>query len=133
MADSPLPKVESEKFLRGDSRTWTDTFEENVGTDAEPVWQPLDLSGWGNWLCQIRPDLDRGTVIATVTVDATDSATGVIVRNLTGDQADLLPGQTDPGTKSTVFMDLQATRTSDGFRQTWKRWKGSVEGDVSDV
>jgi hypothetical protein len=125
--------VETETLLRGDSRTWTDTFEENVGTDAAPVWQPLDLSGWGNWLCQIRPDLNRGTVIATVDVDASGAATGVIVRNLTAAQAELLPGQTDPATKPKVYMDLQATRTSDGFVQTWKRWKVTVEGDTSDV
>lgn len=131
MAD-PLPKVETEKLLRGDSRIWTDTFEENVGTTLAPVWQPLDLTGW-TWVCQIRPDLDRGTVIATVDVDSSGAASGVIQRTLTADQADLLPGQEDPGTKSIVFMDLQGTRTSDGFRQTWKRWKVTVEGDTSDV
>ena len=129
---SPLPKVETETLLRGDSRTWTDTFEENLGTDAVPNWQPLNLSGW-SFLCQIRPDLDRGTVIATVTVDTTNAATGVLVRNLTAAQAELLPGQTDPATKPRVYMDLQGTRTSDGFVQTWKRGKVTVEGDVSDV
>jgi hypothetical protein len=123
--------VETEILLRGDSRTWTDTFEENVGTDTAPVWQALDLSGW-TFLCQIRPDLARGTVIATVDVDDTDAATGILVRNLTATEAELLPGQDDAATKSTVYMDLQGTRTSDGFVQTWKRWKVTVEGDVSD-
>lgn len=131
MADA-LPKVEPEKLIRGDSRTWTDTFEENTGTTAAPVWTPIDMSGW-TWLCQIRPDLNRGTVIATVTVDTTNAATGIIVRKLTADQADLLPGQDDPATKPVVYMDLQGTRTSDGFRQTWKRWKVTVEGDTSSV
>lgn len=126
MATSPLPKVEKETLLRGDSRFWTETFtDDDTGT-------AIDMSGWGDWLCQIRDDLDRGTVVATITVDASSAASGIITRELTADQADLLPGQTDPDTKPIVYIDLQATRTSDSFKQTWKRWKATVEGDVSD-
>jgi hypothetical protein len=130
MATSPIPKVETETLLRGDSRTWTDTFEENTGTTTAPVWAPLDLSGW-TFVCEIRADLDRGTLLATLDVDDTDAATGVLVRKLSSTQADLLPGQEFGAPKPTVYMDLQGTRTSDGFRQTWKRWKVTVEGDVS--
>lgn len=122
---SPLPKVETESFIRGDSRFWTDTYIDNATGD------PLDMSGWSDWLCQIRGDLDRGTVIATVDVDDSQSADGIITRSLSADQADLLPGQVGTD-KPTVYMDVQATRTSDSFRQTWKRWKATVQGDVSD-
>lgn len=119
-----IPKLEAEVLIRGDSRTWTDTFT-NSDTGAL-----LDMSGW-TWLCQIRSDLNHGEVLAVLTVDAAAAASGVIVRKLVAAQANLLPGQGD--VKPKVYMDLQGTRNSDGFRQTWKRWRVTVEGDVSDV
>ncbi len=132
MADSPLPKWEKESVIRGDTRVWNEQINENTAAEGEtPVYEPMNLTGW-TWLCQIRADLNRGTVIANLDIDDTDAADGKLIRTLPSDQADLLPGQTEPDQKPLVYMDLQGTRTSDGFRQTFKRWKVTVEGDSSD-
>lgn len=132
MADDPaVPKLILDKSLvRGDTRSWVEFFEQNIGTDSAPVWEPWDLTGW-TWLMEIRADLDRGTLIATWDVDDSDVANGNLTVTLPSDQADLLPGQTDPNVKPAVYCDLQGTRTSDSFRKTFKRWKFKVVGDSS--
>lgn len=131
MADPALPAIiKTKSLIRGDTRSWPEVFEQNTGTDSAPVWEPLDVSGY-TFLMEIREDLNRGTLIATWDIDTTDAATGTIVVTLPSDQADLLPGQSSPNTKPVVYCDLQGTRTSDGFRRTFKRWQFKVEGDSS--
>lgn len=131
MADPALPAIiKTKSLIRGDTRTWPEVFEQNTGTDLAPVWVPLDVSGYV-FLMEVREDLNRGTLIATWDIDMAAAATGTIVVTLPSDQADLLPGQTSPGVKPVVYCDLQGTRTSDGFRRTFKRWQFKVEGDSS--
>lgn len=131
MADPALPAIiKTKTLIRGDTRSWPEVFEQNTGTDAAPVWVPLDVSGY-TFLMEIREDLNRGTLIATWDIDMTDAATGTIVVTLPSDQADLLPGQSSAATRPVVYCDLQGTRTSDGFRRTFKRWQFKVEGDSS--
>lgn len=130
MADATPVKVKRELY-RGDTRRWTHVFEENTGTTAEPVWEPIDITGW-TFLTQFRPDLDRGTVVATSTTTVDDGPAGVAIEVLSAAQADLLPGQTDPLTKPKVYWDLQST-DGDGVVRTWKYAICPVTGDVSDV
>ena len=128
MADQPLPIDGGTLTLyRGDTRVWSDVIEENTGTDDAPVWSPFDLTGW-TVVSQIRSDLDRTTDPITVTVAITDAANGVVQRTLTADNSSLLGAD-----KSTAYMDVQMTRTSDGFTRTYKKWKIKVGGDVSNV
>ena len=134
MADDPaLPKWDTSKgLIRGDSRSWIEFFEQNTGTDTAPVWTPWDVSGF-TFLMQVRADLDRGTLLCTFDIDMSDAANGNVGVSLASAEADALPGQSSPATKQTVYGDLQGTRTSDGFRKTFKRWKFRVEGDSSNV
>lgn len=128
MADQPLPIDGGTLTLyRGDSRVWSDVIEENTGTDDAPVWTPFDLTGW-TVVSQIRSDLNREGTPIDVTVDVSDAANGVVQRLLEATaSADLGPD------KSTAYMDVQMTRTSDGFVRTYKKWKIKVGGDVSNV
>lgn len=130
MADQPLPLNGGTLDLyRGDTRVWTDVIEENMEPDPglDPVWEPLDLTGW-TVLSQIRRDLNREGTPIDVTVTVMDAANGVVERLLTADaSSDLGPD------KSTAYMDVQLKRTSDGFVRTYKKWKIRVAGDVSDA
>jgi hypothetical protein len=118
-----LPAKLNLKLYRGDTRVWTTTF-----TDGE---EPVDLSGH-TWLCEIRPDRNRGTVVATIDVDTTEAATGVIRRTLTASEAEKLPGQAEGEEVPVLFWDLQST-SAEGSVQTWLYGTVKVEGDVSDA
>jgi hypothetical protein len=117
-----LPANDAETLYRGDTRTWTDVLEENTGTDAAPIWTPLDVTGW-IFLSQIRADTESTTVMATVAVAITDAAAGTITRTLSATEAaKLVPGK--------VYFDLQATHP-DGSVRTYLAGKWTVKGDVS--
>jgi len=109
---------------RGDDRSWTEFFEENTGTDLAPVWVPKDLSGY-TFLCQIRATPDSTDVMATVTVAlTTDGTDGYLTLTLPHAQAEnLVPGK--------VCIDLELTRVSDGWRQTYLSGKWKVNPDTS--
>lgn len=130
MADALPVKVER-KLYRGDSRTWTHEFETNTGTDAAPVWEPTDITGW-TFLTQFRADLNRGEVIATSTTTVTDGPAGVATEELSPTEADKLPGQSDPNEKPKVYWDLQSTDT-EGAVHTWKYAIVPIGGDSSDA
>lgn len=122
MADA-LPGKRDVKLYRGDTRHWTATFTED---DVA-----YDLTGH-TWLCEIRADRSRGTVLATLTVDATDAATGTIARTLSAAEADTLE-PTDPADpESYYWWDLQSTAPS-GDVTTWLAGKVTVAGDASDA
>lgn len=126
----PVP-IKTKTLKRGDSRAWVEEFRENTGTASAPVaGDPINMSGW-EWLMEVRSDLNRGDLLATFTVDDSDAANGNLAVLLPSDEADGLPGQDDPGTLPVVYCDLQGTRTSDGFRKTWKTWWFKVSGDSS--
>lgn len=124
MADT-LPALWAAKLLeRGDDRQWLELFEENTGTDSAPVWEPIDLSGH-TFLCQIKASTEDAQPMATVDVDfTTDGTDGSLTLTISHDEADnLVPG--------VVYIDLQITRTSDGWRQTYLQGKWKVKADVS--
>lgn len=120
----PLPASWVKTVIRGDDRQWTEFFEENTGTVDAPVWEPKDLSGY-TFLSQIRADPDSTDLMATITVThLTDGTDGMLLCTLPHMEADnLVPGK--------VYADLQLTRTSDGFRQTYLSGKWTVKPDVS--
>ena len=122
----PLPAKVNLTLYRGDTRVWTDIFTETV---ADAV-VPKDLTGY-TFLSQIRDDKNRGEIVATIAVEADDPAAGTIVRTLTAEEADKLPGE-EPGQAAPVlYWDLQSTK--DGMVRTWMAGSVKVKGDATDV
>lgn len=120
-----LPVAWPKKTLeRGDDRSWAEYVETNTGTEDSPVWEPKDLSGF-EFLCQIRALPESTDVMATVTVDlTTDGTDGYLTLTLPHEEAEnLVPG--------TVYIDLELTRTADGWRQTYLSGKWKVMPDTS--
>jgi hypothetical protein len=116
-----LPGKADLKLYRGDTRVWLVTFTADDGSD-------LDLSG-RTWVAQIRSDLARtDPVVATVTVDDTDSATGTLTLTLPADEAANLGPLNDKG-QAVLYWDLQSDDA--GVVQTWLAGKVKVTGDVS--
>jgi len=101
-----LPGVLALTLIRGDSYTWEESIEVNTGTDAAPVWQVKDVSGY-TWRAQIRSDPDAADVMATIVVDyLTDGTDGVLRLKLTATESrKLVPGN--------VTFDLEATSKTD--------------------
>ena len=120
MADA-LPGKYDFAAYRGDTKQWTIDFAD----DSAPP-SPVDMSVW-TWLAQIRSSLDEpDTVVATITVDDTDAATGTLALTLPATEAANLV--TVDG-KATYYWDLQGT---DGtVVKTWLAGKVKVTGDVS--
>ena len=116
-----LPGKADLSLYRGDTRVWVVAFTADDGTS-------LDLSG-RTWVAQIRSDLNRtDPVVATITVDDTDSATGSLTLTLTAAEAANLGPLDDTG-KATLHWDLQSDDA--GIVQTWLAGKVKVVGDVS--
>lgn len=116
-----LPGNADLKLYRGDTRVWLVTFTADDGSD-------LDLSG-RTWVAQIRSDLARtDPVVATVTVDDTDAATGTLTLTLPADEAANLGPLNDKG-QAVLYWDLQSDDA--GVVQTWLAGKVKVTGDVS--
>lgn len=116
-----LPGKAELQLYRGDTRVWLVTFTADDGSD-------LDLSG-RTWVAQIRSDLARtDPVVATVTVDDTDSATGTLTLTLPADEAANLGPLNDKG-QAVLYWDLQSDDA--GVVQTWLAGKVKVTGDVS--
>jgi hypothetical protein len=112
---------------RGDTKEWTIEFAD----DATPP-APVDMSGW-TWEAQIRATLDEpDSIVATITVDHTDAATGTLGLTLPAAQSDnLVTGPAagfDPG-KARYYWDLQGT--SGSVVKTWLAGKVDVKGDVT--
>lgn len=125
----PLPGKVDLVLYRGDTRVWTALIETNTGTVLAPVWTPYDLTNH-TVLAQIRSDKNRAAPVVaaiTTTVD-NDPTTGLITLTLTSTEADKLGADA-----TTLWWDLQTTRTSDSFRRTWLAGKAKVEGDVSNA
>jgi len=100
---------------------WLVTFTADDGSD-------LDLSN-RTWVAQIRSDLARtDPVVATITVDDTDSATGTLTLTLPADEAANL-GPLDAKGQAVLHWDLQSDDA--GVVQTWLAGKVKVTGDVS--
>ena len=118
MADPGMPGDAPLELYRGDERVWTVTLTDDDDT-------PLDLSG-REWTAQIRVNKDRGTLLATITVDATDADEGRLTLTLPTSQAKTLA--TTLG-KASGFWDLQAD--DGGSVKTWLAGKVKVIGDVS--
>jgi hypothetical protein len=121
-----IPAAWPKKTLeRGDDRSWTEFFEKNTGTEDAPVWVPKDDLADYDFLCQIRALPDSTVVMATVTVElTTDGTDGYLTLTIPhGEAENLVPG--------TVYIDLELTRTADGWRQTYLSGKWKVEPDTS--
>lgn len=121
-----IPAVWAVKILeRGDDRSWLEFFEKNTGTEDEPVWVAKDDLADYEFLCQIRATPDDATVMATVDVElTTDGTDGYLTLTVPHDEAEnLVPGK--------VYIDLQLTRTADGWRQTYLAGKWTVKADTS--
>jgi hypothetical protein len=127
MASEPLPGVYPMTLYRGDTRVWELTFTEDDETT------PIDMTG-KTWLAEIRKsDASGAPVIATIDIDDTDAATGVLVMTLTADEADGLTEDvlTEDGGKYKAAWDLEGT---DGdVVRTYLSGKVTVKGDVSRV
>lgn len=128
MADAMPVKVKRALY-RGMARTWTHVIERNVGTEAEPVWEPVDITDW-TFRAQFRADLNRGEVVASSVCTIVDGPNGIVREKLTGEEADKLPGQTDPAEKPIVYWDLESIN-ADGDPETWKYAYVPVTGDAS--
>lgn len=124
MAEAVPVKI-TRTLYRGDSRTWTHVFTDTATGD------PIDITDW-DFTAQFRPDLDRGTIVASSVCVVTDGPNGIVVETLTSAEGDKLPGQTDPNTKPVVYWDLQSVDT-DSNTQTWKYAYCKVLGDSTDV
>ena len=111
----PLPAKVGLKLYRGDTRIWEDRFTRATG-------EPLDLTGH-TFLAQIRPAADSVAVMATINVEVTDPAFGVIRRTLTADEAKKLTGQS-------AVWDLQGT-SPDGFVRTYMTGRVTILADSS--
>lgn len=121
----PLPEKVKRTLYRGNTRIWT-----HVITDTE-TGLPADITGW-TFLSQFREDLNRGAIICEATCAIIDGPNGIFRETLPASESDLLPGQTDPDEKPTVYWDLQST-DGDGFVQTWEYARCAVMGDASDA
>ena len=121
MAAEPLPGDYPRTLKRGDSREWQHTF---TVTDSDPV-QAYDLSG-RTWLAQIRATLDPDSpLMATLTVDSSDAANGVITVTLPASEARNLTG-------SSAYWDLEATLIADPEDvRTWVEGEVEILGDAS--
>lgn len=125
----PLPASAPLKLYRGDTRIWTVLIETNTGTDSAPVWVPYDLTNH-TVLAQIRSDKNRTAPVVAAVATAVDGdpTTGLVTLTLTSVEADKLGSDS-----TTLWWDLQTTRTSDSFRRTWLAGKVVVKGDVSNA
>ncbi len=116
-----LPGTAPLTLYRGDTRVWVVAFTADDGSS-------LDLSG-RTWVAQIRTDLARtDPVVATITVDDADAATGELTLTLPAGEAANL-GPLDASGKAALHWDLQSDDA--GVVQTWLAGKVKVTGDVS--
>jgi len=104
---------------------------------------PIDLSG-RTWLAQVRPTRDESaTVLATMVIDTTDAASGIIratilpaesINFATGPDATPTgaPSSFQPG-EATYYYDIQATLDTDPTDvKTWFSGKVKVKtGDMA--
>ncbi len=110
------PASRDVEIYRGD--TWAHSIDFEDANSA-----PVNMSG-KTWLCQVRASTESSTVLATVTVDTTNAATGTLVLRLTAMQTADLPTQV-------LRWDLQ--ETTGGTVTTWLAGRLTVTGDVSRV
>ena len=118
MADPGLPGSAPLTLYRGDTRVWTVAFTTDDGDN-------LDLSG-RTWVAQVRGDQDRGTLLATITVDTTDAATGGLTLTLPSSES---LGLTTTDGRAVAYWDLQSDDS--GVVTTWLAGKVKILGDVS--
>lgn len=93
------------QIYRGDSRADRHTFTD----DSTDPATPLDLSD-RTWAAEIRASREPGsTLLATLEVDETDAATGVLVTRLTHTESNKVIPEEGKG----MWWDLQGTLTTD--------------------
>jgi hypothetical protein len=126
--EQPTPETYNLRLYRGDTRLWTDTIEENVGTEDAPIWQPKDLTDY-EFLAQIRDSRETdAALLATIAVTVVgDPVNGDVEYLLTHDQAKTMPLLTklEPG-----WWDLQLTSPT-GFVRTHVAGTVTNDGDAS--
>ena len=98
-----------------------DTFSNTIRLKDKTTGEPLDLSQW-SWLAQARKDADADTVMATITVDTTRAAQGILTLSI--------PSATTE-TMSAGVWDLQGTNMDDGRVKTFGKGTTAVQKDVS--
>lgn len=114
MSRQPQPGDYPITLYRGDTRIWRDEFADAV------TGRPIDLTGY-EFRAQVR-DAD-GEVIAEMSVDTSEAATGVITRTLSA-------GVTAALSTARARWDLELT-SPDGFVRTYMAGAVRIRGDVS--
>lgn len=107
-----LPGALDLTIYRGDDTNFQVTL-----TDPETE-EPLDLPTSG-WRAQVRVDKDATVVLFTITVDATDAASGVVGLAIDGDDT---AGITDDA----AVWDMENTTTERTYLAGKVRLKGQV-------
>lgn len=101
------PAALNVKLYRGDDSTIKVTLQDDDG----PVVLPTS-----GWLAQLRTEKDSIEVVATIAVDATQAATGVLFLTF------------PTGVASGLFYDVQC---STGGLRTWLRGRVTLSPDVT--
>jgi hypothetical protein len=93
---------------------------------------PLNLAGY-TVLAQIRPSKQSSTVLATIAVDTTNAATGILVLSLTAAQTRSINDPATSGKDSiSAFYDFQVTPPAPDNDKPLTWWEGKVT-DQMDV
>lgn len=96
---------------QGDDHTWPLVLSNIDSTQDPAVKTPFDLTGW-TLLGHVRQSYadDDKSVDAEFTFDVTDAPNGAVTMSLDRDSTSTLSGR--------YKWDLEAQRTSDGYRTT---------------
>lgn len=88
---------------------------------------PLNVSGY-TFLSQIRASKRADVVLATIAVDATNAATGILILSLTPAQTRALNPPSSGKDQVAAFYDFQGTPPAVDEPITW--WEGPVTIDM---
>lgn len=95
-----------------------DDFSKTIRLLSKATSEPVDLSEW-TWASQIRKDADSTEVMATITVDTTRAAEGILTFSLPASVTAVL---------SAGVWDLQGLTPS---KKTWCKGSVRVGKDVT--
>ena len=109
------PGETTDTIYRGDDYSHTVTLQDSAG-DA------YDASS-STWAAKLRATEDDATVLATLSIDTTNAATGILVCSIADTTTDDLTG-------SRAVWDLEET-TSGGTVTTWLKVKCAIGRDVT--
>lgn len=107
-----LPGALDLTIYRGDDTNFQVTITDTESGD------PLELPTTG-WLAQVRVDKDSATVLFTITVDASDAASGVLVLSIDG-------ADTGSVTDDSAVWDMENTTQERTYLAGKIRLKGQV-------